>query len=88
MATTSARVRRIVDLVGELSDDERAELEAELLVEDEDVARAWGQEIDVRARRALAGETAGLSRSQLDALFEMKPEEARSKLERILASRK
>jgi len=78
-------VRRIVDLVGELSDDERAELEAELLVEDEDVARGVGQEIDVRARRALAGETAGLSRSQLDALFEMKPEEARSKLERILA---
>jgi len=88
MATTSARVRRIVDLVGELSDDERAELEAELLVEDE---RGNGRGVK-KSTYAHAGlwraRTAGLSRSQLDALFEMKPEEARSKLERILASRK
>jgi putative addiction module component (TIGR02574 family) len=47
-----------------LSPDERAELAAELMASldgdpDADVDAAWSAELEARARRAIAGETAG-----------------------------
>jgi hypothetical protein len=87
MAASSLRVRRIVELVAELSDEERLELEAELGGQDVSIGREWGEEIDLRAARALRGESAPLSRSELTALLEADPTEARAHLARVLTSR-
>jgi hypothetical protein len=88
MAATSIRVRRIVDLVAELSEQERAELEAELEGQEVSVGPAWGEEIDRRATRALRGESVQLSRAQLSALLEADPTEARAQLSHVLSSRR
>ena len=60
MAASSVRVRHIVELVAELSDEERLELEAELGGQEASVGRAWGDEIDQRAARASRPECAAL----------------------------
>jgi hypothetical protein len=88
MAAGSVRVRHIVELVAELSADERSELEAELQGDDIAVGRAWGEEIDRRAVRALRGESSSLSRPQLAALLEADPAEARAQLSHVLSSRR
>jgi hypothetical protein len=88
MAAGSARVRHIVELMAELSDDERSELKAELQGDEIAVGRAWGEEIDRRAVRALRGESASLSRPQLAALLETDPADARAQLANILSSRR
>jgi hypothetical protein len=83
----SARVQQLLAEVSKLTEAERAELEAELLADDPAVARAWGEEIDRRAKRVLGGDTSGLSRDQLSALLAMSPAEARTELAKILANR-
>lgn len=84
----SDRVRQILSDVGELNDEERAELEAELLAEDAATGRAWGTEVDRRAARAIAGETSGLGRDEVRSLFAMCPAEARARLASLLDARK
>jgi len=88
MAAGSMRVRHIVELVAELSDDERFELQAELQSDEIAAGRAWGEEIDRRAARALHGESVSLSRPQLAALLETDPAEARAQLGHVLSSRR
>jgi len=88
MAASSVRVRHIVELVAELSDEERLKLEAELGAQEASVGRAWGDEIDQRAARALRGESAPLSRTELTALLETDPTEARAQLSQVLTSRR
>jgi hypothetical protein len=88
MAAGSVRVRHIVELVAELSDDERSELEAELQGDEVAVGRAWGEEIDRRAVRALRGESFSLSRPQLAALLETDPAEARAQLAQVVPPRR
>src|SRR5258708_5105399 len=88
MSATSTRVRHIVELVGELSEQERTELEAELEGQEVSVGPAWGEEIDRRAARALRRESAPLSRAQLTALPEATPTEARAQLSQGLSSRR
>ena len=87
MTPASVRVRHIVELVAELSDDERSELETELQGQEIAVGRAWGEEIDRRAAHALRGQGVSLSRPQLTALLETDPLEARAQLSRALSSR-
>lgn len=84
----SARVRQILSDVRELSDEEKAELEVELFAEDAVIGRAWGQEVDRRAARVLAGEASGLNRDELRSLFAMPPAEARARLAVLLDTRK
>lgn len=84
----SARVRQILSEVRELSDDEKAELEAERFAEDAAAGRGWGQEVDRRAARVLAGEASGLNRDELRSLFAMPPGEARTRLAALLDTRK
>jgi hypothetical protein len=86
--SASNRVRQLVTEVRKLSEDERAELEAELFADDPAVASAWGEEIDRRAERVLGGDTSGLSRDHLTALLAMTPADARAHLSKILASRR
>jgi hypothetical protein len=62
--SASPRVQQLLSEVRKLSEDERAELEAELFAEDPDVAGAWGTEIDRRAQRLLGGEARGLNRTE------------------------
>jgi hypothetical protein len=88
MDVGSVRVRHIVELVAELNDEERSELEAELQSQEISVGRAWGEEIDRRAARALRGESTSLSRPQLTALLETDPTEARTQLSQVLSSRR
>jgi hypothetical protein len=88
MMSTSARVRHLLSEVRKLSEDERAELEAELFAEDLDVERVWGEEVDRRAQRVLGGEVRGLDREELAALLGLPPAEARAQLSKILASRR
>jgi hypothetical protein len=88
MAAGSIRVRHIVELVAELSDDERSELDAQLQGNEIAVGRAWGDEIDRRAARALRGESLSLSRPQLAVLLETDPAEARAQLAQVLSSRR
>ena len=88
MAASSVRVRHILELVAELNDEERSELEAELQSQEISVGCAWGEEIDRRAERARRGESTPLSRPELTALLEMDPAEARAKLSQILSSRR
>ncbi len=84
----SDRVRRILSEVRELSDDEKAELETELLAEDASAGKAWGEEIDRRAQRVLAGEATGIGRDEVRALFRMSPADARARLAELLDARK
>ena len=84
----SDRVRQILSEVSRLNDEEKAELEAELFAEDAATGRAWGEEVDRRAARALAGEARGLNRDEMRALFAMPPAEARIRLAGLLDARK
>ena len=84
----SDRVRRILSEVRELSEEEKAELETELLAEDATTGRARGEEVDRRAQRVLAGGAAGLSRDDVRSLFAMSPSEARTRLGQLLDARK
>ena len=84
----SDRVRRILSEVHELTEEEKAELETELLAEDAAVGRTWGEEIDRRAERVLAGQGTGLGRDEVRSLFAMSPAEARAQLAGLLAARK
>lgn len=59
---TSQRVQRILSEVRELADEEKMELETELLAEDAVAEPAWGAEVGRRAARVLAGEASGLRR--------------------------
>ena len=84
----SERVQRILSDVRELTEEEKAQLETELLAEDASAERVWGEEIDRRAARVLAGETSGLSRSEVRSLFAMPPADARARLATLLDARK
>ena len=85
---TSERVQQILSDVRALSDDEKSQLEAELLAEDASVGRAWGTEIDRRAAHVLATNARGLDRNEMRSLFGMDPVAARARLAEILAARK
>jgi hypothetical protein len=85
---TSQRVQRILSEVRELTDEEKSELEIELLAEDAAAEQAWGAEIDRRAARVLAGEASGLRRDEVRALFAMSPADARARLAALLDARK
>jgi hypothetical protein len=84
----SDRVQRILSDVRELTEEEMAQLETELLAEDASAERVWGEEIDRRAVRVLAGGTSGLSRSEVRSLFAMSPGNARARLAALLDARK
>jgi hypothetical protein len=84
----SDRLRRILSEVRELSAEEKAELETELLAEDAGAGAAWGEEIDRRAQRVLGGEATGLSRTEVRSLFAMSPADARARLTQLLDARK
>jgi hypothetical protein len=84
---SSERVQRLVEVVRQLSDAERDELDTELLVQDATIGKLWGEEIDTRARRVLEGRARGLSREQVTAIFAMSPAQARAELAKILESR-
>jgi hypothetical protein len=77
---TSQRVQRILSEVRELTDEEKIELEIELLAENATAEQAWGAEVDRRALRVLAGEASGLSRDEVRALLAMSPTEACGRL--------
>lgn len=83
----SERVQRILSDVRELTDEEKAQLETELLAEDAAVERAWGEEIDRRAARAHATEANGLTRDEMRSLFAMSPADARARLGALLDAR-
>lgn len=85
---TSQRVQQILAEVRELTEEEKSELETELLAEDVAAGHAWGAEVDRRAARVLAGEASGLHRDELRALFAMSPADARARLAAILDGRK
>lgn len=84
----SERVQRILSDVRALTDEEKAQLETELLAEDTLAERAWGAEIDRRATRVLAGGASGLDRDEVRALFAMSPADARARLADLLDARK
>ena len=84
----SDRVRKILSEVRELNDAEKAELEAELLVEDVATGRAWGGEVDRRAADLLACDARGLDRDELRSLFAMPSAEARVRVAALLEDRK
>jgi hypothetical protein len=69
-------------------DDEKVQLETELLTEDAFVGRTWGTEIDRRAAHALATNARGLSRDEMRSLFGMDPVAARARIAELLAARK
>lgn len=84
----SERVRRILGDVCELTDDEKNELETELLAEEVAAGEAWGREIDRRAARVLSSEASGLDRDEVRALFAMSPTDARVRLAKLLDARR
>lgn len=84
----SERVQRILSDVRELDDEEKAQLETELLAEDADVGKSWGEEVDRRAARALAADVPGLRRDEVRSLFAMAPGDARARLAELLDARK
>lgn len=84
----SERVQQILSEVRELTDEEKAQLETELLAEDAIAEQAWGEEIDRRATRALAAGTSGLGREEVRSLFAMSPADARVRLAALLDARK
>jgi hypothetical protein len=84
----SERVQRILSDVRELTDEEKAQLETELLADDAVAGRAWGEEIDRRAARLLAAEASGLGRDEVRSLFAMSPADARARLTELLDARK
>lgn len=85
---TSERVQQILSDVRALSEEEKTQLEVELLAEDAAVGRAWGEEIDRRAARVLASDAHGLARDEVRSLFAMAPTDARARLAELLAARK
>jgi len=85
---TSERVLQILSEVRALSDDEKAQLETELLAEEALVGSVWGAEVDRRATRVLANDDRGLDREELRSLFGMAPTAARARLAELLATRK
>ena len=85
---SSERVQRLVEAVRQLSESERVELDAELLVQDAAIGASWGEEIDRRAHHVLGDGARGLSREQVAALFAMPPAQARAELARVLESRR
>jgi hypothetical protein len=84
----SDRVRQILSDVRKLNDEEKAELEAKLCAEDAATGQVWGEEVDRRAERVLAGEAVGLDRDEVRSLFGMSPAEARTRLAALLDNRK
>jgi hypothetical protein len=80
----SERVQQILSDVRELTDEDKAQLEAELLVENVVANPAWGEEIDRRAARVLTAEASGLSRDEVRSLFAMSPTDARARLAALL----
>jgi hypothetical protein len=84
----SARVQQILSEVRALTDEEKAQLETELLAEDAITERAWGEEIDRRATRALVAGTSGLGRKEVRSLFAMSPADARVRLAALVDARK
>ena len=84
----SERVQRILSDVRELTDEEKTQLETELLAGDAVAERAWGEEIDRRAVRVLATEASGLGRDDVRSLFAMSPTDARARLAALLDARK
>jgi len=84
----SERVQQILSDVRELTNEEKAQLETELLAEDANAERVWGEEIDRRAARVLATETSGLGRDEVRSLFAMSPADARARLAALLDTRK
>lgn len=84
----SERVQQILSDVRGLTDEEKLELETELLAADVAAEQAWGMEVDRRAARALAGEANGLRRDEVRALFAMSPADARAWLAALLDARK
>jgi hypothetical protein len=84
----SDRVQRILSDVRALTEEEKAQLETELLAQDVSAERAWGEEIDRRAARVIAGETRGLNRHEVRELFAMSPADARTRLSALLDARK
>jgi hypothetical protein len=84
----SERVQQILSDVRALTDEEKAQLETELLVEDAIAERGWGEEIDRRATCALAAATSGLGREEVRSLFAMSPTDARARLAALLDARK
>jgi hypothetical protein len=85
---TSQRVQRILSEVRELTDEEKMALGTELLAEDAAAEQAWGEEVDRRAARVLAGGASGLCRDEVRALFTMSPADARSRLASLLDARR
>ena len=89
--TVRARViggRLVVDEPTDLPEGTEVELTDLRLAEDPAIARAWGEEIDRRAERAVRGESEGLSRAELAALAGMPSDDARERLAQMVASRK
>jgi hypothetical protein len=76
----SERVQRVLSDIRDLSDEEKVQLETELLAEDAIVESAWGEEIDRRAARVLTTEASGLHRDEVRSLFAMSPADARARL--------
>ena len=84
----SGRVQRILADVREFTDEEKTQLETELLAEDVVTGRAWGEEIDRRAARVIAAEATGIGRDEMRSLFAMSPADARARLVALLDARK
>lgn len=84
----SERVQRILSDVRKLTDEEKAQLETELLAEDAVAETSWGEEIDRRAARILAGEASGLRRDEVRSLFAMSPADARARVAELLDARR
>jgi hypothetical protein len=84
----SERVQRILSDVRELTDEEKVQLETELLAEDAVAESAWGEEIDRRAARVLSAEASGLGRDEVRLLFAMSPADARARLAELLDARR
>jgi hypothetical protein len=84
----SERVQRILSDVRVLTDEEKTQLETELLADNAFAEQAWGAESDRRAARVLGGEASGLGRDEVRALFAMSPAAARTRLAALLDARK
>ena len=88
--TVRARVisgRLVVDEPTDLPEGTEIDLAEIEHAEDPAIARAWAEEIDRRAERALRG-VAGVCRAELAALERMPTAEAHARLEQRVNSRK
>src|SRR5258708_25754490 len=70
MSATSTRVRHIVELVGELREQERTELEAELDGQEVSSAPAWCDEIHLHAPRPLRRDNPPRSHAPITSLLD------------------